>query len=186
VTRRLWPWAVVAAITVATALELHLQGRDWICTCGIVLPWTSNAWSSDTSQHLFDPYSFTHVLHGFAFCGLLALLLPRTAASWRFVIAIALESLWEIIENTNTVIDRYREATAALGYHGDSVVNSVGDIIACALGFWVARQLGWKRSIVVFIMMEAVLLVWIRDSLLLEILMLIHPIEAIKRWQGSP
>jgi Protein of unknown function (DUF2585) len=123
------------------------------------------------------------VLHGLAFCGLLALIAPRLAAAWRFVIAIALESLWEILENTNTVIDRYREATAAFGYHGDAVVNSVGDIIACAVGFWIARQLGWKRSIVVFILMEVVLLIWIRDSLLLEILMLIHPIDSIKQWQ---
>ncbi|HSQ24988.1 MAG TPA: DUF2585 family protein, partial [Pyrinomonadaceae bacterium] len=99
------------------------------------------------------------------------------------VIAIALESVWEIIENTNTVIERYRVATASLGYQGDSIVNSLGDIFCCAIGFMIARQLGWRGSIVVFLAVEAMLLVWIRDSLLLEIIMLIHPINAIKVWQ---
>jgi hypothetical protein len=98
-------------------------------------------------------------------------------------VAIALESVWEVIENTNTIIDRYRVATASLGYQGDSIVNSLGDITACAVGFMIARKLGWRRSIVVFVAIELVLLVWIRDSLLLEIIMLIHPINAVKVWQ---
>ena len=97
--------------------------------------------------------------------------------------ALALESVWEIIENTNTVIERYRVATASLGYQGDSIVNSLGDIFCCAIGFLIARKLGWRRSILVFIAVEALLLVWIRDSLLLEIIMLVHPINAIKAWQ---
>jgi len=97
--------------------------------------------------------------------------------------AITIEAAWELIENTNTVIQRYREATAALGYQGDTVVNSLGDIICCGIGFMIARKLGWYRSLLVFIATEAVLLIWIRDSLLLEILMLVHPINAIKVWQ---
>jgi len=148
-----------------------------------MLLWTSDAWSADTSQHWFDPYSFTHILHGFGFCGLLALLVPKLLPAWRFVSALVLESVWEILENTNTIIDRYREATAALGYQGDTVVNSLGDIVACAVGFWVARQLGWVRSIIVFVVLEAALLIWIRDSLLLEVLMLIYPVESIRQWQ---
>lgn len=117
------------------------------------------------------------------FAGLLALLLRRMTAAWRLVCAIAIESCWEIIENSNTVIQRYREATASLGYQGDTVVNSVGDILCCGVGFMVARKLGWRWSIALFFAVETVLLFWIRDSLLLEILMLIHPMDSIKTWQ---
>ncbi len=117
------------------------------------------------------------------FAGLLALLVRRMSAAWRLVCAIAIESVWEIIENTNLVIQRYREATASLGYQGDTVVNSVGDIICCVVGFMLARKLGWRWSIALFFAVEAVLLFWIRDSLLLEILMLILPIDAIRTWQ---
>lgn len=101
----------------------------------------------------------------------------------RLTLAIAIESTWEMIENSNTVIERYRAATAALGYQGDTVLNSLGDISCCALGFMIARRLGWLRSIFVFLATELILVIWIRDSLLLEILMLIHPINKIKTWQ---
>jgi len=97
--------------------------------------------------------------------------------------AIAIESAWELIENTNTVIERYREATAALGYHGDTVLNSLGDIACCGIGFMIARKLGWRRSIMLFALTELALLIWIRDGLLLEILMLIRPIAGIRAWQ---
>ena len=102
---------------------------------------------------------------------------------WQLSLAIGFEAVWEIIENTNTVIDRYREATAALGYHGDTVVNSLGDIACCGLGFVIARKLGFVRSIIVFVATEVVLLIVIRDSLLLEIVMLVFPIQSIKTWQ---
>jgi hypothetical protein len=180
--KRSLPWLGLLLILAATALQLHHQGRLWICSCGRVQMWTSGAWTSDNSQHWLDPYSITHVLHGLAFCGLLALLLPRVSIVWRFVTAVALESLWEVLENTNTVVERYRE-TAALGYQGDTAINSIGDIFACSLGFWLAWKLGWRRSIAIFVVVELVLLFWIRDSLLLEIIMLIHPIHGIKTWQ---
>ena len=117
------------------------------------------------------------------FCGLLTLLVRGLPVRWLFCLAITIEAAWELIENTNTVIQRYREATASLGYQGDTVMNSSGDIMCCAIGFMIARKLGWYRSLVVFFATEAVLLIWIRDSLLLEILMLLHPINAIKVWQ---
>ncbi len=117
------------------------------------------------------------------FCGLLALLIRGMEPKWRLFMAIAIESAWELIENTNTVIGRYREATAALGYQGDTVVNSLGDIFCCGLGFMIARRLGWRRSIMLFMATELVLLIWIRDSLLLEITMLIYPVNPIKVWQ---
>jgi len=183
--KNLWPWIATAAFLTATALQLHHQGRLWWCSCGWATLWTGDAWSSRTSQYFLDPYSFTHLLHGFVLCGVLLLMLRRISWSRRFFLAIAFECAWEVIENTNFVIQRYREATASLGYQGDTVVNSLGDILCCAVGFLLARRLGWWRSLVLFLATEAVLLVWIRDSLLLEVIMLIHPIEAIKAWQMS-
>jgi hypothetical protein len=183
--RRLAPWLVSLLLLSLAALVLRLQGRMWVCDCPRVRAWTSAAWSAETSQHLFDPYSFTHLVHGFAFCGLLALAAPRTPARWRLCLAVALESLWEIIENTDSVINRYREATAALGYAGDTVLNSVGDIIACGVGFLLARRLGWRRTLAAFALVEIVLLFWIRDSLLLNILMLLHPSDAVRSWQAG-
>jgi Protein of unknown function (DUF2585) len=178
----IWPAVVVGLILIATTIQLHLQGRLWRCACpNMVL--TGNAWGSQTSQLFLDPYSLTHLLHGLMFAGVLALALRRLSARWRFVCVIALEAVWEIIENTNIVIQRYREATASLGYQGDTVVNSLGDVFCCAIGFMIARKLGWRWSIALFFAVEGVLLLWIRDSLLLEILMLIHPVSAIKVWQ---
>lgn len=181
----LWILFLVVLILVATALQLSRQGRLWTCSCGYTLLWTGDAWSSDNSQHVADPYSLTHVLHGFAFFGLLALLLPKLGIALRFGIAIIAEAIWEVFENTNFVIQRYREATAALGYQGDTIVNSVGDILACAAGFLIAYQLGLKRTLILFVAIEVVLLFWIKDSLLLNILMLLYPLEGIKGWQGG-
>lgn len=183
--RAAWALLVALAVVAATALELHRQGRLWTCSCGRVLVWFGAAWSSETSQHLFDPYSFTHVLHGFIFCGLLAWALPRLRWEWRFVLAVSAESLWEMIENTDFVIRRYREATATLGYNGDTVVNSLGDITACAVGFMLARRLGFLRSTILFIVTEVVLLVLIRDSLMLNILLLLYPSDKLKAWQAG-
>ena len=182
---KLSPWLVALATVAVAAVELRLQGRLWTCDCGRVLVWLGDAWSSETSQHLFDPYTFTHLLHGFALCGLLALLAPRVPAHWRFCLAILCESAWEVVENTDFVINRYREATAAFGYTGDTVVNSVGDIVACGVGFWAARRLGWRRTIVAFFFVELALLVWIRDSLLLNVVMLVHKSDAIRAWQAG-
>ena len=181
------PAALIVLIFAVAALQLHHQGRSWWCQCRNFL-WTSNAWGSLTSQTFFDPYSFTHLLHGFMFAGML-LLLGRfivklnLSTNWRLVIALALEGLWEILENTNSVIERYRAATASLGYRGDTVINSMGDMLCCAIGLLIARKLGWLRSLPIFIATEIVLAFWIRDNLVLEIIMLIHPFELIKRWQ---
>ena len=173
--------AIVATLT-ATALQLHHQGRLWVCTCGPRL-WSWKVCSAENSQQFLDPYSFTHVLHGLVYFILLKLLLPRVRPLWRLCLAIAFAAGWELLENTNFIINRYREATAALGYTGDTVVNSLGDISCCALGFVVARSLGWRRSIILFVVTEVVLLFWIRDGLTLNIIMLIHPINAIRAWQ---
>ena len=122
-------------------------------------------------------------MHGLMFAGIITLLIRRMSLSWKFVLGVGLECGWEIIENTNTVIQRYREATASLGYQGDTVLNSLGDIFCCGIGFMLAVKLGWRWSIALFVAVETILLFWIRDSLLLEIIMLIHPMSVIRTWQ---
>ena len=181
--KKLWPALAIVASFIATAILLRLEGRLWICACGHLRAWSGQICSSDNSQHFLDPYSFTHVLHGFLFFWLIALLLRRLGPGWQLALAVAVEAAWEVFENTNFIIDRYRSTTAALGYNGDTVVNSFGDILCCLVGFMIARRLGLRRSIIVFLVLEFVLIVWIRDSLLLEILMLIFPIDAIKALQ---
>ena len=181
--RIIWLVAGLLLLFVVTAFALRFEGRLWICACGTIKFWVGNTCSSDNSQHFLDPYAFTHVLHGVAFYWIIAWLLPRLRSEWQILVAIALEAAWEIFENTNFVIERYRTATAALGYTGDTVVNSLGDIVCCLAGFLIAQRLGFRRSLIVFIALELILILWIRDSLLLEILMLISPIEAIKNWQ---
>ena len=176
-------WFVIALVVILTLLLLHLEGRSWICSCGHVLVWTGQICSANNSQHLLDPYSFTHVLHGFLYLWLLALIAPRMSGRWQFCIAVILACLWELLENSDFIINRYRTETAALGYQGDTVVNSLGDILCCAVGFVIARKLGLRRSLIAFVLVELVLLLWIRDSLLVEILMLLHPIDALKAWQ---
>ena len=173
----------MVAVFGAAAVLLRLEGRLWICSCGKVLIWVGQICSSDNSQHLFDPYSFTHVLHGFLFFWLIALLARRLQANWQLVLAVVVEAAWEVFENTNFIIERYRTATAALGYNGDTVVNSLGDILCCTLGFIIAQRLGFRRSLIAFVALEFVLILWIRDSLLLEILMLTVPVDAIRTWQ---
>jgi len=181
--RKLWSWLLLVPLLIVTAVVLRAEGRLWICSCGQLFIWVNQACSSNTSQHFFDPYSFTHVLHGFLFFWLITWLAPRLNSSWQLTLAIAIEAGWEILENTNIVIERYRTATAAVGYTGDTIVNSLGDIICCTLGFIIARRLGFRRSVIAFLLMELVLILWIRDSLLLEILMLIVPIDLIRSWQ---
>jgi hypothetical protein len=117
------------------------------------------------------------------FFWLIAWLGARLQSGWQLTIAVALEALWEVFENTNFVIDRYRSQTAALGYTGDTLVNSFGDILCCLVGFIIARRLGLRRSLLVFAVLEVFLIVWIKDSLLLEILMLVFPVDAIRAMQ---
>lgn len=182
--RNLWPLLAIAITLAFVTFQLHYQGRLWLCSCGRFFLWVSEARSSDTSQHLLDPYSFTHVLHGVIFYWLLMLFMPRLWWSWQLWLAVAVEAVWEVVENSDFVIQRYREA-GALGYFGDTIVNSLGDIVMCGFGFLLARYLGFVRSLALFVAVEVVLLFWIRDSLLLNIVMLIYPVEGIKQWQAG-
>ena len=181
--KRSLPWLAIVMVVASAVYQLHSQGRMWLCSCGRFQLWVGDTWSSENSQQLFDPYSFTHVLHGFVFCGLFAWIIPRLSWMWRLWLAISVESLWEVIENTNRVIERYRGVTAAIGYQGDTIVNSLGDILSFAVGFILARYLGFHRSFAIFVITELTLLLWIRDSLILNVIMLIYPIQSIKTWQ---
>lgn len=166
-----------------TGIQLRWQGRRLWCECGHWNLLSSDAWGSHNSQHFLDPYSLSHLLHGVLFCGVAALLLSRLSLQWRFVLSVGVECLWEIVENTAFVIARYRAATASLGYEGDSIVNSMGDILSCALGFWLASRIGLWKSIAIFIAVEFLMLVWIRDSLTVNVIMLTYPVEFIRAWQ---
>jgi len=180
--RRHWPAAAMLLLLAATVWQLRRQGRIWFCECGQLRFWTSEADGPHTSQHLADPYSFTHFLHGLLLFWLVTWALRRWKWPWQCWAALAIEAAWEIIENTQLVIGRYRE-TAALGYNGDSILNSLGDIGACWLGLEVARRIGWRGTWVLFFVIEAVLITTIRDSLLLSVLMLVSPIDAVREWQ---
>ena len=178
------PWLAIVVVLVGTVLLLRSQGRLWWCSCDYLLLWSGDPWSSDNSQHLLDPYSFTHLLHGFLLCGLLALVVPRLSAVWQLWLAVSIEALWELVENSEFVIRRYREETAALGYHGDTVVNSLGDILICGLGFVLARYLGFRRTFALFVITEVTLAIVIRDNLTWNIVMLICPVVAVKEWHA--
>jgi hypothetical protein len=179
---RKW-WLMIGLILAATLGALRIEGRNWWCACGGPWPVSNDAWGPHNSQHFVDPYSLTHVLHGVLFCWLLAVVTPALATWWRFFWALLLECAWEVLENSAMIIERYRGTTAALGYTGDSIANSLGDILACAAGFWLAGRLGVMRSAVFCAALELVLLTWIRDNLTLNVLMLAWPVESIRVWQ---
>ena len=181
---KLLPRVLSFIVPVLMVALLYWQGRIWWCKLGDYAVYVNEAWNSrHTSQHFLDPYTFTHILHGVLFFWLASLIFPKIDAGWRLLIAVAVEAAWEVLENTNYIIEKYRENTASLDYFGDSILNSVGDVAACAAGFWIALRLGWWKSFVFFLLTEIVLLLWIRDGLLLNILMLIYPLDAVKQWQ---
>ena len=176
---------VTLGIVVVAAAVLLAMGRVPICKCGYVKPWHGVVLSSENSQHISDWYTFSHIIHGFAFYGLSWLIGRRWGwpVGLRLVLAAVVESAWEIFENTPLIINRYREQTIALDYYGDSVLNSVADISAMVLGFLAAWRLPIVVVIALTILMELGVAWWIRDNLTLNILQLLYPTEAVLRWQ---
>jgi uncharacterized protein DUF2585 len=178
-----YPWIAILAAVATAVVVLNLEGRVWWCQAGDYVPWSWDIWSKHNSQHLVDPYSFTHILHGVLEFWLIGLVFSRLPIVWRLLIAVLIESCWEVAENSSFVINRYREATISLDYFGDSIINSISDIICCATGFVIAYKLGFWRSLAFFILTEVILIFWIHDSLIINIIMLIYPIESLKHWQ---
>jgi len=172
-------------ILLAAAAALLAMGREPLCTCGSVDLWVGARDSPKTSQMLADWYSLSHVVHGLLFYAALWLAARRWPVERRFVAALLIEAAWEVAENTPIVIDRYREATAALGYTGDSVINSLSDIVMMALGFVAARRLPLWASVALVLALELVPLLVIRDNLALNVWMLLSPSDALRAWQSG-
>jgi hypothetical protein len=172
---------VAVGLTAAFGLLLYFEGRPLWCKTGLAL-WSA-AWTSCTSQNFLDPYSLSHVLHGVIFYWLLRPLANRVPLCWRLVAALAFEIGWEVLENSAWVIARYRQDTAAFDYTGDSILNSLGDVLSAIIGFAFAAPFSWKASVALFVVFELWMLWLAHDNLTLNVLMLLYPIDAIKEWQ---
>lgn len=178
--------ALFASLAVAFLMVLALKGmgQPWWCQCGQFFLWTNDSVSSHNSQHLGDPYSFSHFQHGlFFYLAFWLLLRHRLDLASRGLLMVGLEAAWEVFENTPFTIERYRAMTISLDYYGDSALNSLGDLASCVLGFLFAATLPVWVSVTGYLVIELGMLWLIRDSLLLNILMLVHPLESIRNWQ---
>ncbi len=178
------PYLVTSAVVLATLAILLWMGRVPWCQCGYIDLW-GTVGTSEGSQQVFDWYTPSHLLHGFIFYAALWLVARRMTLGWRLVIATLVECAWEIAENTNAVIERYREVTISLDYYGDSVLNSASDIVAMLVGFWLARKLPVWASFAIVIGFEVLTMAIIRDGLALNVVMLLYPLDIIRDWQAG-
>ena len=184
-SRKAFPYGGVVAVVLLAGAILLAAGRVPICECGYVKLWHGQTVSSENSQHLSDWYTPSHLLHGIIFYAALWLVARRQPFGWRLLIATVVEAAWEIVENSDAVIERYRSVTISLDYYGDSVINSVADILAMIAGFYLARWLPVWLSVALVVGFELLTIWLIRDGLALNVLMLLWPLEAVKAWQAG-
>ena len=185
VREKRWNLAALALVlSLTAAIEIRMR-RSFLGPDQRFGWWDGNIWSNENSQRVADAYSFSHIIHGILFYAILHLIARKMPLRHRFTLAALLEAGWEILENSPLIINRYREATIALGYVGDSVLNSCSDIVMMALGFYFARRMPVWVSVAAVATMEIACLLWVRDNLTLNIIMLIHPIPALKAWQAA-
>lgn len=178
-------WLVGAGLIAVAALILFAMGRNPICTCGTVKLWVGDPNTAGNSQHIADWYSLSHIIHGFLFFGLFWLVARKQPTGMRALFALLVEAAWEILENSPLIINRYRGGTIALGYEGDSILNSVCDILFMLLGFLIASRLPVWATVAIAIFFELLALYAIRDNLALNVIMLVHPLASIKTWQSG-
>ena len=178
-------WLIALGLAVVAAAILLWMGRPPICTCGVVKLWVSEVHGPDNSQHIADWYTPSHIIHGFLFYLVGWLFLRRNPPGDRLLGAVLIEACWEILENSPIIIDRYREATIALGYTGDSILNSIADVGWMMLGFGLARRLPVWGTVALAITFELFTLYMIRDNMTLNVIMLLAPNDAIRTWQAG-
>ncbi|MCC0058201.1 MAG: DUF2585 domain-containing protein [Hyphomicrobiaceae bacterium] len=178
-------FVIASGIVLAAAVALYAMGHPLICKCGYVKLWHFDVVSSENSQHIFDWYTPSHIIHGFLFYFVFWLIAPRSSFGTRLILALLVEASWEVIENTDFVIDRYREATVALDYYGDSVLNSVSDMLFMIVGFVLAARMPVWLTVLIAVAMEVFTGIMIRDGLALNVLMLLWPSETVLQWQNN-
>ena len=184
-TKRITPLIVVAGLILLTAAYLLWIGREPICKCGYIKLWHGQVVSSENSQHISDWYTPSHIVHGFIFFGLLWLFARKLTLGWRLVIATVIECAWEILENSEAVIERYRTVTISLDYFGDSVLNTVADVLAMVVGVALASRLPIWATVAIALVFEATTILLIRDGLVLNVLMLLYPLDSVATWQSG-